>query len=137
MTKPSVDRILLRHAFDWSSESKCRRLQVGAVLASEGRSIATGYNGTPRGLPACLCGPESRCESAVHAELNALLYAGRLGVRTVGTTLYCTHNPCVGCSGAIINAGVVRVVYAQPYRDLSGLTMLEQAGIEVENLIDY
>jgi len=31
----------------------CSRAQVGVVFAREGRILATGYNGAPRGLPHC------------------------------------------------------------------------------------
>ena len=51
----------------------------------------------------------------VHAEMEALLACGRLGVSTQGSTLYCTTFPCHNCAKHIIAAGVTRVVYVEPY----------------------
>lgn len=51
----------------------------------------------------------------VHAEMEALLNCGRIGVSTRGTTLYCTTFPCHNCAKHIVSAGVKRVVYIEPY----------------------
>jgi cytidine deaminase len=51
----------------------------------------------------------------VHAEMEALLSCSRGGLSTVGTTLYCTTFPCHNCAKHIIAAGVLRVVYVEPY----------------------
>ena len=52
---------------------------------------------------------------AVHAEMDAILAAGRVGVPVRGCTLYCTTFPCHNCAKHIINAGIQRVVYVEPY----------------------
>lgn len=47
---------------------------------------------------------------AVHAEVNAILNAGRNGVSCVGATMYLTCEiPCKNCLAAIINAGIKSV----------------------------
>jgi dCMP deaminase len=46
---------------------------------------------------------------AVHAEANALLYAGVDGCK--GSTLYVTCAPCDGCDRLICASGIARVVY--------------------------
>ncbi len=51
----------------------------------------------------------------VHAEMEALLCCSRIGLSTVGTTLYCTTFPCHNCAKHIVAAGVERVVYVEPY----------------------
>jgi len=51
----------------------------------------------------------------VHAEMEALLACGRVGVSTQDSTLYCTTFPCHNCAKHIIAAGVKRVVYVEPY----------------------
>ncbi len=51
----------------------------------------------------------------VHAEMEALLSCARIGVSTVGATLYCTTFPCHNCAKHIIDAGIKRVVYVEPY----------------------
>ena len=52
---------------------------------------------------------------AVHAEMNALTDAARLGRATKGATLYCTTFPCHNCAKHIVASGIDRVVYIQPY----------------------
>lgn len=51
----------------------------------------------------------------VHAEMEALLSCAREGISTTSSTLYCTTFPCHNCAKHIINAGVTRVVYVEPY----------------------
>lgn len=51
----------------------------------------------------------------VHAEMDALIMAGRLGVSARGATLYCTTFPCHNCAKHLIAAGLKRVVYVEPY----------------------
>jgi dCMP deaminase len=67
-----------------------------------------------------------------HAEANALLFAGRHGASTLDTTMYCTHAPCLACSGLLLNAGVARVVYRMSYRSDEGLERLAAAGVKVQ-----
>lgn len=51
----------------------------------------------------------------VHAEMEALLACARLGISTLGSTLYCTTFPCHNCAKHIVAAGVTKVVYIEPY----------------------
>jgi cytidine deaminase len=51
----------------------------------------------------------------VHAEMNAITEAARLGRQTQGGTLYCTTFPCHICARHIIAAGIMRVVFIEPY----------------------
>jgi dCMP deaminase len=133
----------------WSEHSTCSRLPVGAVISRDGRSFSTGYNGAPAGLPhcdhsLCICGDEptgytvdhcprhGACRTAVHAELNALMFAARYGLMTEGAEIHTTHQPCLNCAMAIINAGIIRVVYLHPYRDNGGLDLLIAAGVTAQ-----
>jgi deoxycytidylate deaminase len=52
---------------------------------------------------------------AVHAEVDAIIAAGRTGVSFGASTLYTTTFPCHTCTRHIIAAGVKRVVYIEPY----------------------
>jgi deoxycytidylate deaminase len=52
---------------------------------------------------------------AVHAEVAALLSCARSCATPVGATLYCTTFPCHNCTKHIVEAGVDRVVYVEPY----------------------
>ena len=48
-----------------------------------------------------------------------------------GATLYITLSPCKQCSKLIHQAGIKRVVYANSYKDTSGIDFLEKAGVEI------
>ena len=51
----------------------------------------------------------------VHAEMNAICDAARVGVSVKGATLYCTTFPCHNCAKHLIASGVKRVVFLEPY----------------------
>lgn len=52
---------------------------------------------------------------AVHAEMAAIVACARTGISLNGATLYCTTFPCHNCAKHIINAGIKRVIYIEPY----------------------
>ncbi len=52
---------------------------------------------------------------AVHAEMSALMAAARVGTSTKSATLFTTTFPCHGCTKHIVDAGIRRVVYVEPY----------------------
>ena len=68
----------------------------------------------------------------VHAEMNAICDAARLGRSVRGATLYCTTFPCHNCTKHILAAGIRRVVYIEPYPK-SRAKALHANEIEVEN----
>jgi dCMP deaminase len=115
----------------FSQRSTCPRLSVGAVLSKRGRILSTGYNGNVSGMPHCVHKTDEPCETAVHAEENVLYFAAHHGIATRGTDLFVTHNPCFRCARGLINAGVFRVFYLFEYRDLSGVELMVDAGLEV------
>jgi deoxycytidylate deaminase len=51
----------------------------------------------------------------VHAEMEAILSCSREGISTLNGILYCTTFPCHNCAKHIIDAGITRVVYVEPY----------------------
>lgn len=128
----SRDTMLMEIAKVVAKRSTCQRLSVGAVVAREGRVVSTGYNGAPSGLPHCSCDTSQPCEGTVHAEMGAITFAAREGLRVGGCTLYCTHAPCIDCAKAIINSGIRRVIYETPYRKTEGIELLKSAGVTVE-----
>jgi dCMP deaminase len=67
-----------------------------------------------------------------HAEINAIAQAAAVGSSTAGATLYCTHEPCSFCAKAIINAGIVRLVFREPYPDELSRNLRKEAGLEEE-----
>ena len=52
---------------------------------------------------------------AVHAEMDAVLSAGREGISTIGTRLYVTTFPCHYCARHLVSAGVDEVQFIEPY----------------------
>jgi dCMP deaminase len=78
----------------------------------------------------------------IHAESNAIIKVARSNNSSSGATLYCTLTPCFECAKLIIQAGIVRVVYAEqyPYAGHSGsaralgIELLQKAKIPVDKL---
>ena len=107
------DRRFLELAEQIAGWSKDPSRGVGAVIVSAARQIvATGFNGLPRGvddLPERLERPV-KYDFVCHAELNAIIQCARNGVSPVGSTVYTSFSPCVQCTLAIVQAGIVRVV---------------------------
>jgi dCMP deaminase len=119
-------------ALIWAENSYCIRRQVGALLVKNKMIISDGYNGTPSGF-------ENKCEDendrtkpyVLHAEANAITKVAKSHNSSEGATLYVTSSPCLECSKLIIQAGILRVVFSEPYRINDGIELLERAGIEV------
>jgi len=123
--------------------SSAKRLQVGAVVVKDNRIISIGYNGMPSGWT-------NECENIVqhsddtvttvtkdeviHAEANAILKLARDGESGYGSSLFCTHAPCIHCSKLIHGAGISKVYYRDTYRDSIGLEFLENCNIEIERV---
>ena len=140
--RPTWDAYFMEMAELASRRSNCMKRPVGCVIAKDKRVVATGYNGTARGLTNCCEGGCPRCNSnaktgvglehcfCLHGEENALIEAGR--VRTEGATLYCTTVPCLGCSQKIIQCGIVRIVYTREYSmEHDASEMLKATGVEL------
>ena len=123
--------------------SSAVRLQVGAVVVKDNRIISIGYNGMPSGWT-------NECENVVqhsddtvtivtkdeviHAEANAILKLARDGESGNGSSLFCTHAPCIHCAKLIHGAGISKVYYRDTYRDSIGLEFLENCNIEIERV---
>lgn len=126
----------LAHAVSW--RAGCLGTPVGAVLVKKNRVLATGFNGTPEGLPNCDEGGGKRCETkrdarvegeqskleteggknldvcvCVHAETNVLTTAARFGVPVEGAEMYVTDMPCMQCAKSMVQAGISRVTYSR------------------------
>ena len=88
-------------------------IPVGAVIALGDEVIALGHNRR-----------ELDGDPTAHAEVVAIREAAkRLGGRRLsGCTLYVTLEPCPMCAGAIVMAGLQRVVYgaADPKQGCTG-----------------
>lgn len=140
--RPTWDEYFMRYAYLAATRATCPRRHVGGVIVDqEHRVVATGYNGAPPGVPSCdeigCQMVEGHCVRTLHAESNALDYAGtRLAHNG---TLYVTITPCWDCAKRIIGAKIMRVVYDEHYesrydksRDVPDF--LRTHGVEVERL---
>ena len=134
--RPSREETFMEIAYTLAERSTCLRAKVGVVVVRDNRIIATGYAGSPKGMPhcedvGCLPGPDGGCIKTVHAEANTIAFAAKYGVALEGSSLYTTLAPCYACSKLIINAGIVAVIYGEPYRDTNGIDMLRERKVNV------
>ena len=127
-------------AAEWSKDPKAK---VGAVIVdTQGQVAGVGYNGFPKLVEDSAerySDVEIKLEMVVHAEENAILGAG---VRARGGTAYVFGKPvCARCAGSLIQAGIVRVIAAEPTEgtdskwDRSGLLgkrMLQESNVGFE-----
>lgn len=143
-TQKELDKVYMQNALNMATLSHAIRKKVGCILVTPENLQIGAYNGQPSGW-------DNRCEdghetelfehlvtkpTVIHAELNAILHAARQGVSVKGSTIYVTLAPCSACCAMIAQAGITRIVYKEDYRDMSGVQLLKQHGILVEQLVD-
>jgi dCMP deaminase len=117
----------------WAQNSYCKRRKVGALIVHNNMIISDGYNGTPSGFPNQCEDEENKSYPYVlHAEANAITKIARSNNSSQGATLYVTSSPCIECAKLIIQSGIKRVVYGEPYRLSDGIDLLKQANITVD-----
>ncbi len=120
--------------------SYAKRLNVGAVIVKENQILATGYNGMPSGW-------ENNCEieifqqdgttglktkpEVLHAETNAIAKVAQSTESSQGSTLFCTHAPCIDCAKLIYQSGINTVYYRDQYRSDDGIKFLQLSGVNV------
>jgi dCMP deaminase len=132
--------------------SSAVRLQVGAVVVKDNRIISIGYNGMPSGwtnecehvVDVAKTDPRydynnftkelKTKDEVIHAEANAIIKLARDGESGNGSSLFCTHAPCIHCSKLIHGAGITQVYYRESYRDELGVDFLEKCKIRVEQV---
>lgn len=108
-----------------SKRSKCLSRQIGSIIVFEGRIIAEGWNGAPKGCEERFC---KRCKSehesgkelenslCCHSEINAISSAAYLGFSLRGTSIYVTNKPCSDCAKAIVACGIKEVYFFEDYK---------------------
>jgi dCMP deaminase len=128
--------------------SSAKRLKVGAVVVKDNRIISIGYNGMPAGWTNDCeyhvseyneitksrypTGETKTKDEVIHAEANAIIKLARDGESGNGSSLFCTHAPCIHCAKLIHGAGITNVYYRESYRDTLGIDFLEKCNIEVK-----
>lgn len=131
--RPGWDEYFLDIARMVARRATCLRRRYGAVVTKNNIIVSTGYNGAPAGMTDCLevgkCtrkmlaiphGERYELCHSVHAEANSIIRASMDELR--GSTIYisgvdaegkeCESAPCMMCKRMILNAGIVRVVFA-------------------------
>jgi dCMP deaminase len=118
--------------------------QVGAVIVRPDKTIASlGFNGFARGVDddeKLYADRDTKLRRVVHAEMNAILTARE---PLHGYTLYVRPlPPCPHCAGAIIQAGIKKIVWSGPEvperwaEDMAeAMKMFAEAGVEVERVV--
>ncbi|MBU0761474.1 MAG: cytidine/deoxycytidylate deaminase family protein [Candidatus Altiarchaeota archaeon] len=142
--RPPWDEYFAKVVGDIALRSTCYRRQIGALVVNADHEIvSSGFNGNVRGAEHCdvigcikdemglKSGEGNDWCTAVHAEQNALLQAGKL---SRGSTLYVNAFPCKVCARLIINAGIKKVVISGEYTDKDGLRILADSGVEVKHV---
>ena len=146
-SRPGWDDYFMGIAKVAALRSNCIKRKVASVIVKDKRIIATGYNGTPRGVKNCSDGGCPRCNSfgasgadlgeclCSHAEENAIVQSAYHGVGIKEATLYTTFSPCLMCTKMILNSGIKEVVYnaAYPMSELS-LKLLKEAYLQVRQV---
>ena len=163
MPRIPVDLIYMQMAYQIAKLSYAQRRRVGCVIVKDTQIISTGYNGTPHQFQndceevqvRTIDNPDHRiiledkgydcddvcCSKVVtkrevlHAESNALAKISKSTLSSDGADLYTTTCPCFDCAKLIIQSGIKRVFFSEDYRDMSGVELLKQAGIEVKEVI--
>ena len=143
-SRPDIDQYFLKIALVVAERATCRRHHVGAVAVRDKHILTTGYNGAAAGLRDCLelgclrdeqgipSGERQEICRAIHAEQNVIIQAALHGVSLEGSTIYCTHTPCVLCAKMLVNARIKRFVSFGKYSEENFLDLFEEAGIEFD-----
>ena len=97
-----------------SERSKDRSTKCGCVIVRNKRVLATGYNGFPSGTEDYDNDAKNeRPEKYLwfeHSERNAIYNAASNGVALCDSTAYITCPPCVDCTRALIQSGIVCII---------------------------
>jgi dCMP deaminase len=142
--RPEFDEYCLKIASVVAERSTCLRHHMGAIAVRDKHILTTGYNGAPAGAKDCLelgclrdelgieSGTRQEICRAIHAEQNVIIQAGLHGVSLQGSTVYCTHTPCVLCAKMLVNARIARFISFGRYNDDRFIEIFKEAGIKVE-----
>ncbi len=150
MARPSWDEYFLDLTETVAKRATCDRGRSGCVIVRDNRILATGYVGSPPGLPHCddvghlmkqVIDDDgqvrSHCMRTIHAEQNAICQAARHGISLQGATLYCKMEPCRVCAMMIISVGITRVVaYRRYHAAQETREMFAEAGIVLDVVED-
>ena len=136
--RASWDDYFMNIAREIATRATCDRKHVGAAIVRDRCILATGYNGSVRGLEHCddvgHMMEDGHCVRTIHAEANAIIQAARHGTSIEGAGIYITASPCWSCFRMIANDGIRRIVFGEFYRDDRIYSYAGKLGIELVDL---
>jgi len=128
-----------------AKRATCGRGRCGAVIVKNKNILATGYVGSPPGMPHCddvghmitkMIHPDGNitehCIRTTHAEQNAIAQAAKNGIALDGATMYIKMEHCFSCAKQIISTGIKKIVCQKKYHaGQHARKMLQDAGIKL------
>lgn len=134
MSRPNWDSVWMSCAKTISERSYDPRYKVGAIVVTDDNTqvLSVGYNGNYSGGPNKIESESPGESGMLHAEINALLKTDYNNPKR--KIMYVTLSPCRMCAKAIINSGISEVVYWERYRDISGIDLLSDNGINIRQI---
>ena len=129
--RPEWDSIWMSVSKTIAQRSIDPRYQVGAIIVSDDNTqlLALGYNGNYKGGPNERESLDPGQSGLIHAEQNALIKLDYNNPKK--KKMYVTLSPCSHCAKMIVNANIDEVVYADEYRDTTGIDIIRSCGITV------
>ena len=129
-----------------AKRATCDRGRAGTVIVKDKQILATGYVGSPVGMPHCDdVGHDLRksidedgnisqhCVRTVHAEQNAICQAAKRGISIEGATVYTRMTPCSVCAMLLVNCGVSKIYCERKYHTgKESEQMFKKAKIKIE-----
>jgi len=121
-----MERYLMSNIPDWdtyfmalldpiASRSKDPNTKFGSLIVGPENNIrSSGFNSFPRGIRDAVPERLERPEKYMwieHGERNAIFAAARIGTPLMGSKIYQLGLPCMDCGRAIIQVGIVEVIY--------------------------
>ena len=98
-----------------AAKSKDPNTKIGCIIiGSDNEPLSMGYNSFPRGINDNVPDRYERPEKYLwieHAERNAIYNAARSGIKLKGSKIYLPCLPCMDCARAIVQVGIVEVIY--------------------------
>jgi dCMP deaminase len=137
VNRTSWEKYFMQIAQQVATRSTCDRKKIGAVIVRDKTILSTGYNGSIRNLPHCdevgHLMENGHCVRTVHAEANAIAQAAKNGANINNAEIYITASPCWTCFKLLANAGIIKVVFGEFYRDERIFESAKQANIELKH----
>ena len=128
----------------FAKESHCVSKKVCCLAIKEGRIVATGINGTPKGCPNCdeVFNEDNfdreehhkwSLNRELHAEQNMIAFSAREGISLKDCEIIVSLMPCRDCSKLLIALKPKAVYYVEEYDkgESESRKLFEEAGISL------